>query len=76
MGSMLDTATNGNRARELVERFSRGVAAGSPANASLTERERRALELSNELARRHLEAALQAVASSEGSAVLIVPGCS
>jgi hypothetical protein len=68
---MLETATNDNAASELVDIFSRCVEAGLQADASFAERERRALELSNELARRHMEAALQELATSEGSAVLV-----
>jgi hypothetical protein len=71
MESMLESATNDNAASELVEIFSRCVEAGLQTDASFAERERRALELSNELARRHLEAALQELATSEGSAVLV-----
>lgn len=71
MGSMLENASNDNAARELVKAFECCVQAGLPSDARFGDRERRALELGNELVRRHLEASLQAIADSESEGVVV-----
>lgn len=71
MESMLENASNDNAARELAEAFERCIAAGLPGETSFANRERRALELSNELVRQHLEASLQALANGDGERMLV-----
>lgn len=68
---MLENASNDNAARELVKAFECCVQAGLPSDARFGDRERRALELGNELVRRHLEASLQAIADSESEGVVV-----
>jgi hypothetical protein len=68
---MLEKASNDNAEAGLNEYFSRCVEAGLARDSSFEQRERRVLELCNELARRHLESSLQAVADAEQDAVLV-----
>src|SRR5512140_111760 len=71
MEIMLDSLADGNDLAQLVELFSKTIAARLPGNSDFQARERAALALSNELVREDLRRQLQAMADAQPSVMAI-----